>query len=106
MGKTMDVLNFSYNWNNKLDCQAYTTLRLSTAKYEIGKVFQVVLQGSVHHYAEVVSIKVLKMAQINEFIAHLDTGYTVEECKNVLRRMYGDKAETADFGLILLKKRK
>jgi hypothetical protein len=102
----MDVLSFSYNWNNKLDCQAYTTLRLMSGKYRVGNQFQVLLNGQDHHKAEVVDVKSLKLAQINEFIAHIDTGYTAEECRNILRRMYGEKAETADFGLVLLKKLK
>ena len=30
----MKKINFSYNWNNKLDCHSFTTIRLSS-KYMI-----------------------------------------------------------------------
>lgn len=82
-------INFSYNWNNKLNCNAYTTLRLrNDAKYKIGQLHEITLEGSHKHYARILDIKHTTMHSLNEYIARLDTGYSLAECKDVLRKMY------------------
>ena len=36
-----DTINFSYNWNSKLNCSAFTTIRVKNdKKYRIGKVIK------------------------------------------------------------------
>jgi len=99
-------LEFSYNWNNKLDSDFYTTLRLHNPdKYVLGRIYDVKLKGKSHHKAVLVSGKILKLANINEFIADLDTGYSVEECKNIIKKMYPNANwDTQDIGLYLMQK--
>lgn len=39
-------IRFSYNWNNKLNCKAFTTIRLhSPERYFLGAKFNVYLNG-------------------------------------------------------------
>lgn len=84
----LPILNFSYNWNNKLQCKAYTTMRLYGRKYESGKRFQVQLKGENIHVAEVVEVKPFWLKDMNEFMAHVDTGYTTLEARDIIVRMY------------------
>lgn len=101
---TTEKIVFSYNWNNKLNCKAYTTFCLYNGKYQIGKTYQIFLKDQHLYNAVIEDIKVLKLDQVNSFIAYIDTGYSVEEFKNIVKKMYGTKAETSLFCLILLKK--
>jgi hypothetical protein len=100
----LDNLNFSYNWNNKLQCKAYTTLRLFGNKYHVGKRFNVTLNNQPMHVAEVIEIKKIRLQDINEYIAHIDTGYSTIECRDIITRMYRSvDFRTAFLAFVLLK---
>lgn len=93
-------IKFSYNWNNKLDCNFFTTIRLyNPIKYQIGHIYDVSLKGEFKKQARLVEMKKIHHDQINAFIAGLDTGYSVEETKKILERMYKGKMW---LGFILL----
>jgi hypothetical protein len=36
----------------------------------------------------IAEVKTLRIDQVNNYIAYLDTGYNAQECKDILRRMY------------------
>lgn len=101
----MDVINFSTNWNNKLDCKCFTTLRLlNPKKYQLNKQYLINLKKNPIKKAEIIGIKTIFFKDINEYIAHLDTGYSLEETKNILLKMYPKiKTHTQPFYFILLK---
>ena len=102
----MHTLNFSHNWNNKLANMAFTTLRLSNAKYEKGSKWAVRFKGQYRpKLAQILEKKQIKLAEINEYIARLDTGYSKAECQQVLRTMYKNSAvnwDTQKIDFILL----
>ena len=108
------VIKFQTNWNKKLGCDYFTTLRLANpAKYKPGNQHKVMLleKGTWRDYglAEVTGVRILRIHQLNEFICGLDTGYTVDETKNILYTMYKDKVadvNKADFNLVLYRKLK
>jgi hypothetical protein len=83
----IQTLKFSTNWNNKLGCKYFTTLRLSD-KYKVGHTVLIEASKMDNFYAEIVNRRVIKMDMINEFIAGIDTGYTVDDTKDILKRMY------------------
>lgn len=83
----MNRFDFSTNWNNKLQCDYYTTLRLS-GRYERGRTYEVWHKGQFLHHARVMGKKTLSMDTITEWIAYIDTGYSREECCKIIRRMY------------------
>lgn len=100
----METISFSHNWNNKLQCHYYTTLRLNTPKYRVGQRFEIKLKGYKIHTAKIEEIRILGIDQINEYIAALDTGYNSEACKTMLKKMYPDKnLSTEPLALILLR---
>lgn len=100
-----EQLDFSANWNNKLSCTSFTSFRLhNPRKYAVGKKLSVMFQGKNLKDVEIRSIRTIKLDQVNEFIAQVDTGYSVEEFKKLVRTMYKNKNidfETADWDLIL-----
>jgi len=79
---------FSYNWNNKLSCNCFTTIRLMNKKYIVGETYQIVLKKKAIKIAEVVEIRNFKLSSLNEFIARLDTGYSKSDCEQIIRSMY------------------
>lgn len=89
----MDIrLEFTHNWNNKLQCKSFTTIRLwNERKYVEGKELPVYLHGFDRGFARIISVKKIKIEQINEHIARLDTGYSARECKELIRTMYKNK---------------
>ena len=102
----MENLDFTYNWNRKLDCDMYTTIRINQTKFYAGNQFNIRLKKADHHRAEVVEVKTFALDKLNAFMAGIDTGYSVEECKQVIRRMYGEKADSLVYVFVLLKKLK
>jgi hypothetical protein len=104
----MNTISFSYNWNNKLNCTIYTTLRL-TNKHQPGDVVRVELNKQPIHNAQVLAIKRIKLADINDYIAGIDTGYDAEKCKDILKTMYKNKGVDWDkqlISFILLKQKR
>lgn len=82
----MQEIKFSNNWNNKLDCDVFTTLRLSN-RWEKGEQIKVIFKNKTY-YAEVIDKRWIYLNEINDYIAYIDTGYNAEECKKILQTMY------------------
>jgi hypothetical protein len=83
----MKRIDFSYNWNNKLECKAFTTLRLSD-RFNVGDKIEVYLKDKKLGDAAIIDKKLFSLDSINQYVSYLDTGYSVEECQNILKRMY------------------
>lgn len=83
----MDILKFSYNWNNKLDCKGFTTLRLSN-RFKPDQEYRIMLKGVRVCDARVVDVKRFLLHEINDWIAYIDTGYDANECKEIIKKMY------------------
>ena len=82
-------LKFSSNWNNKLECKCFTTIRPFRAdRYRIGEFVRVVLNGKFLFNAEIVHFYPLNLSQISETLAHVDTGYNAADCCDIIRKMY------------------
>ena len=101
--ETAEKLAFSYNWNNKLDCKAFTTVRIDNSKYQVGGYVEVSLNGKHHSDCKIIDKKTVLFTQFNEFMAHIDTGYSLDEFKGILKKMYKE-AEKQTYCILLLKK--
>lgn len=85
----LPAISFSYNWNNKLHCRMFTTLRLANpAKYRYNQQYAIFLKEAYLFPAVIHAINEFRLDQINAFIAGVDTGYTMFECQNIIRKMY------------------
>jgi hypothetical protein len=83
----MEKITFKYNWNNKLHCYNFTTLRLSD-KYPPGTLVEVVGPGVKPFVGRVVARRILIKPEMNDWICRLDTGYGREETMEILFRMF------------------
>lgn len=103
-----NTINFSTNWNGKLFTDCFTTFRPNNQLYAVGKRFDAVLNSTQSFgEVEVIEKKLLKLSEINEWIARIDTGYSLEEFQKLVRTIYKSKFEDVDniqFCLLLLKK--
>ena len=107
----MKKINFSTNWNGKLGCSVYTTIRLQNiSKYKTGDLYDVRLNGKPHHKAKILGIKTLpSIYHLSSFVCYLDTGYSAEETIGIFEKMYKAKVrnlQVQPFSIILLKKEK
>ncbi|GHT17534.1 hypothetical protein FACS1894189_3570 [Planctomycetales bacterium] len=106
----MDTIDFSYNWNQKLHNNAFTTLRLHNAtKYQVGKKFEIRIKNEFLGVAELVEKQTLLIEQLNSFITYLDTGYDKEKTTEIIKTMYKNKgidwsSQKLDFCLLVFKK--
>jgi hypothetical protein len=100
----MPVLKFTKNWNRKLDSDHYTAFRRRQKGYRKGEIYEVELKGAFHHRAACIEATYLTLAQVNDFISHLDAGVTAEAFKEIILTMYPDTAPNEVFILMLLKK--
>lgn len=87
----MTELRFTHNWNNKLHCKAFTSIRLSN-RFKPGQEYKITLQKTKNDIepmgiAKVIAVKEFYLKDLNEFMAYLDTGYSVEETKKIIHRM-------------------
>lgn len=103
-------ISFSQNWNLKLNCKYFTTIRKQNPKkYAVGEEYHIMLRtgpGWVTDFghAVAVDIKQIQWSDLNNYICGLDTGYSVDETKDIFRRMYkGLDVDNAFFSLVLLK---
>lgn len=60
-------------------------------RFRIGEVVEVVLKGKKINSAKCVDKKETKLGLLSTFECYLDTGYNVEQTKNILAKMYIDK---------------
>ena len=108
----METLIFSYNWNNKLNCESFTTIRLPNRKYVPGAQFKVILTQGKNltdmGVAEVEeAFKVIPM-HLTNLTCRQDTGYSKEETLRMISNMYknvpGFNVATSIIYLVLLRK--
>lgn len=89
---TEQNLEFTTNWNNKLNCKSFTTIRLhNPVKYCIGATFKVYLKGVYKGCAKVLDVKRFTIKDINNYVSYLDTGYSPDECRRIIKEMYKKK---------------
>jgi hypothetical protein len=102
----MDIIKFSTNWNHKLSCNVFTTIRPASQKYKKGN--QYLIEANIKDFeqfkAECLFIFKFKIYDIPELCYYLDTGYSKVESIQILSKLYPSNFETLDFFVILLKK--
>lgn len=98
----IEQLKFSTNWNKKLNCRCFSTIRKSN-RFKVGDQLTVLLhdekKGNVfaddgkcyidYGVATVVHISPFKLSSLTDGMALIDTGYTRLEVLTILNAMYG-----------------
>jgi len=97
-------LRFSYNWNNKLCCKYWTTMRLyNPKKYVVNTTYRVYLKDEYLGIAQLTGVRKTKSAKLNAFVCGIDTGYSVAKTQKVLNSMYKGKEDSVGLGLYLFR---
>lgn len=108
------AIRFSYNWNGKLDCKAFTTIRLlNDEKHQVGEVYNIYLEEKNKPVvflgtAEIKHKRRESKSGLDAFTSYLDTGYSAAETRKILDRMYNkgqDKELILDIILLVWVKR-
>ena len=95
----INVIKFSYNWNNKICCKCFTTLRIEdNQKYIIGNKYKITLKEKYIKSVEIIDIRCFKINNIGDYIGYLDTGYSGVETIAIIKKMY----PKVDFSIISL----
>jgi len=100
MRKTLQLksIHFSYNWNNKLSCKSFSTVRLwNEKKYQLLDLFEVIVKQDAQHPK--MSLGIARLQVINKFLLHkvtpgmtfIDTNLSVIDFQQLVKTMYKNK---------------
>lgn len=101
----MKKFEFSTNWNKKLECDAFTTIRLSN-NYIVGDLVEIYLNEKFIKNCLVIGKYRCKIGDLSELTCRLDTGYSKIETIEILKKMYGKMGitENDEINIYLLKR--
>jgi hypothetical protein len=96
------LFNFSTKWNNKLECNFFTTLRRS--KHEVGETGLITLKNQPLFIGEIIKrveidLKTAK-GEFLDYIGYLDTGYNWSETVKIIDKMYAGSAGKMYYYLV------
>lgn len=101
MQKEEKTLSFSFNWNRKLDNNCFSTLRL-TARFEVGDEIEIIRPKNEGVFRGIVRTKQrYAIAQLDDSICYLDTGYDRETTLKILANIYKNQPITEIFRYII-----
>lgn len=108
----MDRLNFSTNWNRKLDCEVFSTIRRwNPDVHYLGREVDIYDNSTTparyKGRGKYAIVSEFKLSQLKESAAMLDTGYSLPETLNIIRTMYSKKVPNIDqapFSYIIIQK--
>lgn len=109
---SMKSVKFNRNWNNKLSCKYFTTLRVhNPSKYETGSTHRIrLLVKSTGSFvtvgqARVMNVRRHSLLSLDDYICGLDTGLSLVDTRKLISEAYPDlKASTMAIDLVLYKK--
>ncbi len=83
----MKTLNFNFNWNNKLSCDYFTTIRISDY-FNVGD--EVLIQLNKQSIdSGIISEKICtRIEKLTELVSRIDTGYNREQTIGIIKKMY------------------
>ena len=85
-------LDFSNNWNGKLNCFSFTTIRSNSNKYKIDDEVVVRLKNIIYCKVILIKIRTLSINEIIEEGIHItDTGLNNHEFYELLKSFYSKK---------------
>ncbi|MFZ4402100.1 MAG: hypothetical protein ACOYO1_18870 [Bacteroidales bacterium] len=86
-----NILNFNTNWNNKLQCNYFTSIRLHNKNRFEGLKVMIQLKNECIHTETIVKIENCTLSQIGDRTAYLDTGYNRDGFVSIFHTMYKNK---------------
>lgn len=104
--KNNNELDFKTNWNGKLNCKMFTTLRLhNPKKYYAGARLVVTLKGERVKTVRVLAVRIRRLHELEDFECYLDTGGDAIYTRNIITGFYKNKpgfdVSSARFDIIM-----
>lgn len=99
----MKKLRFMKNWNKKLDCEYFTTIRKKSSYYKSGQDYQVLLNGKELGIANCFTCEDIDLSKISTIDLALDTGMGGADSHALFKKMYGNEVYKIPFVRLLLK---
>lgn len=98
-------LTFSYDWNHKLSCNYFTSIRVDSSRFLVGEIWDIYLGGKYprNFKAELVKVVRVNPKQLNSTMLMLDTGYPEHEAMKILRNMYKDNFDNLTFAYLIFR---
>lgn len=94
----MQTLYFSYNWNNKLDCKSFSTVRIENpGKYQLLELFEVVLKTKKNEpemkkgIARLQAVNSFLLDKVSPGMSFLDANLPVIDFISLVKTMYKNK---------------
>jgi hypothetical protein len=85
----MKTINFNLNWNAKLYCNCFTTIRpFNEEKFQLHENYQIRLNGVDMGEVELVYMVHFKLDQLKDSMSLLDMGYLAKYGKQILADLY------------------
>lgn len=93
---------FTTNFNGKLLCNTFTTIRLHDSNLNrLGERHTICLRDTDIGIASILSVKIITVDRISEHMAHIDTGHNKAYLLGLLRKFYPDITAATQFDFIL-----
>lgn len=102
----MLYLDFSYNWNGKLICFNFSTIRLyNPEKYKINQQYRCRLKVK-NEWVELGTVRLINithfhLGELTNNMSYLDTGYNKEQTRAIISKMYQQEVERSNNSLEL-----
>ena len=84
----METIKFSVNWNKKLDCDFFTTIRLSN-RFNIGDFVMIECKGIESKVGEIMTKHTTVIEKLTDLVCYQDTGYNKMTTIGLIKKMYG-----------------
>lgn len=92
-----DFIDFSHNWNGKLNCTVFTTIRIYNAvRFSPGLIKTVRLKESKLKTVKIISCIPKFPLEFNDHECLMDTGLSKRKTINLIREMYKNKLPMID----------
>lgn len=104
----MKRIVFQQNWNNKLFCDYFTTLRpFNQEYYKKGETFTIHLKDKAVGAAVIVDTQKIKLVNVSNGFALVDAGMPKNKFIGMLKTMYRNRINNIDnqvFSILFLKR--
>lgn len=94
----LPTIHFSYNWNNKLNCKSFSTVRIwNPDKYELLDIYQITLKVSAKQpevlkgFCRLQAINKFYLSQVTPGISFLDANLSRIDFHDLILKMYKNK---------------
>lgn len=106
----IELIEFSFNWNGKLDCKSFTSIRVhNDRKYITGNIYHVILKRNKvteydYGHAKLIDKKVFRLRDLTEWMSHIDLALNKEEGIKKILEIYKWATIDTQFDYLLFSK--